>query len=473
MKKLSAKQFRYALADIAAALQQQIEADCEGFPSDPKASTKRREQALADFIFFRRTYFPHYCTIPGDSTLHTWLDAALPRMAEAREGQHIALAAPRGEAKSTFISLFFVLWCVLTGRKRYILIIADALEQAAILLEAVKAELDGNPRLAMDFPTETGRGRVWNVGTILTAQNVKLQALGAGKRMRGLRHGPYRPDLVILDDLENDENVAKPEQRDKLQDWLQKTVLNLGAADGSMDVVYVGTILHYDSVLARTLDKPTWQSKRFRSIVQWPERLDLWDKWEAILHADGPVAARAFYDLYQDDMERGAIVSWPAGRPLYQLMTKRADSHAAFDSEQQNDPLSGDDAPFASCITFWVDRSRDWLLFGAVDPSLGKLGAGRDPSAILVGGLLRDTMTLDVVEASIRKRHPDRIIEDVIALHSAYHCLNWAVEAVQFQAFFADVLAQRAAARGLALPVRPIINSTQLATLPTTCHHQK
>ena len=147
-------------------------------------------------------------------------------------------------------------------------------------------------------------------------------------------------------------------------------------------------------------------------------------------------------------------------RPLYQLMTKRADSHAAFDSEQQNDPLSGDDAPFASCITFWVDRSRDWLLFGAVDPSLGKLGAGRDPSAILVGGLLRDTMTLDVVEASIRKRHPDRIIEDVIALHSAYHCLNWAVEAVQFQAFFADVLAQRAAACGLALPVRPIINST-------------
>ena len=460
MKKLSAKHFQYAIADIAAALQQQIEADCEGFPSDPKASAERRKRALADFTFFRRTYFPHYCTIAGDSALHTWLDAALPRMAEAREGQHIALAAPRGEAKSTFISLFFVLWCVLTGRKRYILIIADALEQAAILLEAVKAELDGNPRLAMDFPGETGRGRVWNVGTILTAQNVKLQALGAGKRMRGLRHGPYRPDLVILDDLENDENVAKPEQRDKLQDWLQKTVLNLGAADGSMDVVYVGTILHYDSVLARTLDKPTWQAKRFRSIVQWPERLDLWDKWEAILHADGPVAARAFYDLHRDDMERDAVVSWPAGRPLYQLMIKRADSHAAFDSEQQNDPLSGDDAPFASCITFWVDRRADWLLFGAVDPSLGKLGAGRDPSAILVGGLLRDTMTLDVVEASIRKRHPDRIIEDVIALHSAYHCLNWGVEAVQFQAFFADVLAQRAAARGLALPVRPIINST-------------
>ena len=458
MKKLSTKHFQYAIADIAAALQQQIEADCEGFPSDPKASASRRKRALADFTFFRRTYFPHYCTIPGDSALHTWLDATLPRMAEAREGQHIALAAPRGEAKSTFISLFFVLWCVLTGRKRYILIIADALEQAAILLEAVKAELDGNPRLAMDFPAETGRGRVWNVGTILTAQNVKLQALGAGKRMRGLRHGPHRPDLIVLDDLENDGNVDKPEQRDKLQSWLQKTVLNLGAADGSMDVVYVGTLLHYDSVLARTLRKPLWKARTFRSVLRWPDRMDLWDQWEAVLAEGGEAAARRFYRQRRADMDAGAEVSWPASRPLYRLMCLRAEDRAAFDSEQQNDPLSSDEAPFNGCITFWVDRSRDWLLFGAVDPSLGKQGAGRDPSAILVGGFLRETMTLDVLEASIRKRHPDRIIEDVLALHERHQPLLWGVESVQFQEFFAHVLVRRAAERGVALPVRPLAN---------------
>ncbi|MFQ9492220.1 MAG: phage terminase large subunit, partial [Bilophila wadsworthia] len=68
-------------------------------------------------------------------------------------------------------------------------------------------------------------------------------------------------------------------------------------------------------------------------------------------------------------------------------------------------------------------------------------------------------MTLDVVEASIRKRHPDRIIEDVIALHDVYHPLLWGVEAVQFQEFFAHVLVQRAAERGIALPVRPLVNS--------------
>ena len=431
-------------------------------PELPDASAgtpeERRERARQDFTFFRRAYFPHYCLVGGDSRLHEWLDTELPRMADAPEGVRLAIAAPRGEAKSTFVSLFFVLWAVLTGRKHYILIIADALEQAASLLGAVKDELEFNEALKRDFPG-AGKGHVWNVGTVVTPGNVKIQALGAGKRMRGLRHGPHRPDLIVLDDLENDGNVDKPEQRDKLQSWLQKTVLNLGAADGSMDVVYVGTLLHYDSVLARTLRKPLWKARTFRSILRWPDRMDLWDEWESLLSSRGEAEARRFYRQHRVKMEAGAEVSWPASRPLYRLMCLRAEDREAFDSEQQNDPLSANEAPFNGCITFWVDRSRDWLLFGAVDPSLGKQGAGRDPSAILVGGFLRGSMTLDVVEASIRKRHPDRIIEDVIALHDVHHPLLWGVEAVQFQEFFAHVLVQRAAERGIALPVRPLVNS--------------
>ncbi len=432
----------------------------EASEAPDQEAAQRRDRARQDFSFFRRAYFPHYCLAEGDSRLHEWLDAELPRMADAPEGVRLAVAAPRGEAKSTFVSLFFVLWAALTGRKHYVLIIADALEQATSLLDALKDELEFNEALKRDFPEAAGKGPVWNTGTVVTRGNVKMQALGAGKRMRGLRHGPHRPDLVILDDLENDENVDKPEQRDKLQSWLQKTVLNLGAADGSMDVVYVGTLLHYDSVLARTLRKPLWKARTFRSILRWPDRMDLWDRWEAMLVSDGEVKARRFYLQHRDEMDCGAEVSWPAVRPLYRLMCLRAEDREAFDSEQQNDPLSSDEAPFNACITFWVDRSRDWLLFGAVDPSLGKQGAGRDPSAILVGGFLRETMTLDVVEAIIRKRHPDRIIEDVLSLHEVYHPLLWGVETVQFQEFFAHVLVQRAADLGLSLPVRPLVNST-------------
>ena len=144
-------------------------------PELPDASAgtpeERRERARQDFTFFRRAYFPHYCLVGGDSRLHEWLDAELPRMADAPEGVRLAIAAPRGEAKSTFVSLFFVLWAVLTGRKHYILIIADALEQAASLLGAVKDELEFNEALKRDFPG-AGKGHVWNVGTVVTPGNV-------------------------------------------------------------------------------------------------------------------------------------------------------------------------------------------------------------------------------------------------------------------------------------------------------------
>ncbi|WP_418889902.1 hypothetical protein [Dentiradicibacter hellwigii] len=41
-----------------------------------------------------------------------------------------------------------------------------------------------------------------------------------------------------------------------MESWLKKTVLPLGGADAKYDVVYIGTILHYDSVLNRTLSNP-------------------------------------------------------------------------------------------------------------------------------------------------------------------------------------------------------------------------
>jgi predicted phage terminase large subunit-like protein len=461
--KLKQKEFLEELAKLAESLRRTIEAECDGFASDAAASRQRRERVQNDFAFFRHTYFPHYCRY-GDSVLHVWLDETLPALVANPDGQRLACAAPRGEAKSTIVALIFVLWCLLTGRKRYVILVADAFEQAAALLEAVKSELEVNPRLVMDFAEGTGQGRVWNVGVAITAANAKVQAFGSGKRMRGLRHGPHRPDLVICDDLENDENVKSPEQRDKLQGWLQKTVLSLGEAGDTMDVILVGTVLHHDSVLSRLLDNKLWRARKFKAVIEWPHRPDLWDRWEEILLAEGEDLARAFYLERQAAMEEGAVVSWPDARPLYKLMLKRArDGHAAFDSEQQNDPVSGDGAPFAACITFWVERRNDWLFFGAVDPSLGKSGSGRDPSAILVGGYSRERGVLDVVEAAIRKRLPDRIIEDTIAMQLQYHCLLWVVEAVQFQEFLRTELIRRAQERGLAMPARgvsPITDKT-------------
>lgn len=132
----------------------------------------------------------------------------------------------------------------------------------------------------------------------------------------------------------------------------------------------------------------------------------------------------------------------------------RATDHDAFNQEQQNEAGNDDTAPFKN-IQFWVDRRNDWLFFGAIDPSMGKKSKARDPSAILVGGLNRNTMVMDVVEADVCRRVPDLIISRAIDLQAEYQCLAWSVEAIAFQEFLFTELIKRAGQRGIAFPAQP------------------
>lgn len=456
VNKLTAKAASNDLAAFAAQLRQRIEAEVSGFSPDPLERGRRVARAMDDFDFFVNTYFPHYIRSPHKSELHKYLFTRLPEILKSEKSETDAIAAPRGEAKSTLVSQLFVLWCLVTGRKRYPVIVMDSIDQAYPMLEAIKAELEFNPRLQMDFPEASGQGRVWQAATIITRNDAKVQVAGSGKKLRGLRHGPYRPDLCVLDDIENDEQVRNPDQRDKLQSWLTNTVLPLGGAGAKFDVVYIGTILHYDSVLNRTLANKLWRAAKFKALLKWPDSMALWERWEEVLRNEGEDAADAFYALQRTEMDAGSLCSW-AARPLLALMKIRArDGHDTFDSEYQNDPVAGDNAPFAKVIQFWVNRLDNWLFYGAIDPSLGKQGASRDPSALLVGGFNRETGVLDVVEAAIKKRLPDRIIEDAIALQRQYRCLLWLVETVQFQAFLYSELVKRAAAAGIPFPARGV-----------------
>lgn len=446
------------LAELKAysdSLRQKVEAKFEGWDDSLSAISERRKKVLAPvsgYDFFVANYFPHYVRSASRSELHDYLFETLPEILQDPKSVNMATAAPRGEAKSTLVSQLFTLYCLVTQKKRYALIVMDSINQAYPMLESIKVELEFNQRLRIDFPEVAGQGRVWQATTILTKANQKVEIAGSGKKLRGLRHGAYRPDLVVLDDIENDEQVRSAEQRDKLHNWLKKTVLPLGVPGEKLDVVYIGTILHYDSVLNRTLSSKAWKTAKFKALKKMPDDMTLWDKWEDFFLNEGEAVADAFYHANQAAMDKGSEVSW-AARPLLTLMKIRArDGHATFDSEYQNDPLSSDDAMFANALTYWTELPGELVYFGALDPSLGKAGASRDPSAILVGGYHRETGKLYVIEAQVKKRLPDLIIEDVIRMQKQYQCQRWFVETVQFQEFLKDELVKRSAQRGIPVP---------------------
>lgn len=453
---VSRKDFAQKIAEMAADFARNIELNVDAFPADPAARADRlaRVGQPDGFQFFIETYLPHYVRGPA-SLFHQAIFARVPEILSSDRGVRDLFIAPRGSSKSTHLSLGFALYCIVLRKTRYCLEVCDVYAQAALLIEAIKAELTTNPRLQHDFPEACGQGRVWREGEIVTRQNIRVEGLGALQKLRGRRHGPYRPDLMFFDDIENDEAVRSPEQRTKLENWIYRAALKVGPPDGSMNVIWVGTVLHFDAVLVRAAKKQLWRLTKFQAIMHWPDRLDLWEEFEEVYHNEGEEAARAFYAARKPEMDAGAVVNWPALQPLLWLMLERVSSHDAFATEYQNQPIS-DGNPFAKLV-FWNLRVREWIHFGAIDPSLGKNGKGRDPSAILIGGWDRLSGKMDVVEASIRKRLPDLIISDTIALQREYRCLLWFIETVQFQEFLRTTMMVEAAKQGVGISAVPII----------------
>jgi len=462
MKVEKKKDFLSDLASRVLALKLSIDLECPDFSDDEAESTFRHKRAKDDFKFFCMTYFPHYLKNNDFSEFHEYLFQRLPYVVKKKEGAREVIGAPRGNAKSTFVTLCFNLWCLLTRRKRFAVILSDTIEQAAVHLAAIKTELESNPRLRRDWPYDVGAGVVWQAFEIILKNGAKIMTGGSGRSIRGARNAQDRPDLVICDDIENDTNVARVEQRNKIEGWLDKTVDALGPPDGSMDLIIVNTMLHYDSVCARKSRNPLWSSKIFRAVKKWPDRMDLWQRWEEVLNNDGADAAEVFLAAHKADMEAGAEVLWPGIQPIAMLMRKKAlIKDSAFNAEYMNDPTDPDCQTFAK-LHFWTER-RNWLYVGACDPSLGKNNKSSDPSAILIGGYDRETGVISVVEAQIRRRVPALIIEDIISLQAEYGCLFFGIEAVQFQSFFADKVSEAAAARHVHVPVIPLHNSIDKA----------
>ena len=442
----------------------------------------RRKLGAIDMEFFGRAYFPHYFSRPSPE-FHRELDAiwqqgvlkgrypltpADTKAISRLPGVSRAVAAPRGHAKSTNLTFKGTMHSTLYGYKHYPIIISDSSEQAEGFLDNIRVEFEENTAILEDFGSLAGS--VWRSNVLVTKTNIKIEAIGSGKKIRGRKHRNWRPDLIILDDVENDENVRTPEQRKKLKDWFDKAVSKSG--DDYTDIVYIGTLLHYDSLLAKTLTNPAYRSIKYKAVIQFSQADDLWQQWESIFtdlsNDDRESEALAFFQAHKEAMLEGTQVLWEEKLSYYDLMVMRvSEGEASFNSEEQNEPINPDDCLF---MEEWFDYYNEaevnfgdpaFDFFGFIDPSLGKTKRS-DFSAIVTLAKHKGSGYMYVVDADIERRHPDRIIADVLAKERwlrasfghGYRKLG--AETNQFQWFLKEELAKASAKAGLYLPIEEV-----------------
>lgn len=210
----------------------------------------RAEVTTQSHQWFFSTYFSAYVT-HETADLHRDLFA----ISEDESLPLAVIVAFRGSGKSTIMTLSYPIWAVL-GRlqKKFVLIASQTQYQARVHLTNIKRELESNELLANDLGPFVEQREEWGSTSLyIPKYNARITAISTEQSVRGIRHGQYRPDLIICDDVEDMASVKTREGRNKTFDWFTGEIIPAG--DTYTKRIVVGNLLHEDSLLMRLKER--------------------------------------------------------------------------------------------------------------------------------------------------------------------------------------------------------------------------
>lgn len=191
----------------------------------------------------------------------------------------VAIAAPRNHAKSTALTGAYTLANICLRYKKYVVIVADTEDTAIEFLGFIRDQLRDNQALKDMFGITLLEvdGATNCVVKFKDGGRGRVRVKGASQKVRGMLWKGTRPDLIMIDDLENDEAVESAERRNKLKTWLNKALFPARSKTRG-EIRWVGTILHNDSALMDRMKDSTWRTKLYKahesfddfSNILWP-----------------------------------------------------------------------------------------------------------------------------------------------------------------------------------------------------------
>jgi len=204
------------------------------------------------------------------------------------DSNFVAIAAPRSHAKSTAITFSYVLASLLFREYRFVVIVSDTESQATLFLGDIKQELLENEDIITLFGVKkfVKLAETDIIVEMSDGHRFRVMARGSEQKARGAKWDAQRPDLIVCDDLESDEQVESQERRIKFRRWFYGALLPSRDLTRSK-VIVVGTVLHADSLLERLMPKLSDKNTVIDNLRIYSTRQGMWKAVKYRAHTPG------------------------------------------------------------------------------------------------------------------------------------------------------------------------------------------
>lgn len=331
----------------------------------------------------------------------------------------VVVAAPRGHAKTTRLSIRWVLWRLL-HRDPFILLISNTWEQSLNVIRAIlyhctyneplrdfydiKIERENKDDMIISFnpaPTRDGFG---------ARKRSRIVGRGTGQSMRGIiAEDEHRPSLIMFDDMEDDKRVENPRLRREDMSWFWSVLVPM--RDRAGQIRGVGTIMNKNSLLQQFVKQ--WPSLKYSAIVGeeqalWPEHM-------------------SYKDL----------------RLLLEQYTAMGQRHKFF-CEYCNDPQDPEDIMFKSD---WIHYNTpgatqldQYMITTVVDPAFSQHKHSDSVGITTCAWSRTRPSTMWILDARKGQWTLFEIFEQIYSLHKQWRIAKVYIEGVQAQVLMKEVL---------------------------------
>lgn len=141
-----------------------------------------------------------------------------------------------------------------TGKKQNLLLVSNNYDNAERLLMPYKAIFEYNNRLINDYGIFKNLGK-WESGEFATKQGAAFRAIGAGQSPRGTRNDAARPDIIIIDDIDTDEEVRNKDRIKAKVDWVEQALIPTRSISTPLTIIVCGNIIAKYSTVTELMKK--------------------------------------------------------------------------------------------------------------------------------------------------------------------------------------------------------------------------